>query len=97
MKQLLKSVVREICTLRSVGAGARATAPGHPVGSQQWLSLPRSTVIQVQCRGNGRKLAGMISESRTVQDLSAFAGLSKLIFTFTSLVPAGRLIRRSLR
>jgi hypothetical protein len=23
--------VREICTLRSVGAGARATAPGHPV------------------------------------------------------------------
>jgi hypothetical protein len=23
--------VREICTLRSVGAGERATAPGHPV------------------------------------------------------------------
>ena len=33
MKQLLTSVVREICTLRSVGAGARVTAPGHPVGS----------------------------------------------------------------
>src|SRR5260370_22474596 len=31
VKQLLTSVVREICTLRSVGAGARATAPGHPV------------------------------------------------------------------
>jgi hypothetical protein len=31
VKQLLKSVVREIRTLRSVGAGARATAPGHPV------------------------------------------------------------------
>ena len=31
VKQLLTSVVREICTLRSVGAGARATVPGHPV------------------------------------------------------------------
>ena len=31
VKQLLTSVVREICTLRSVGAGARVTAPGHPV------------------------------------------------------------------
>ena len=31
MNQLLTSVVREICTLRSVGAGERATAPGHPV------------------------------------------------------------------
>jgi len=31
VKQLLTSVVREICTLRSVGAGVRATAPGHPV------------------------------------------------------------------
>ena len=31
MKQLLTSVVREICTLRSVGAGERATALGHPV------------------------------------------------------------------
>ncbi len=34
VKQLLTSVVREICTLRSVGAGARVTAPGHPVGDQ---------------------------------------------------------------
>ncbi len=33
VKQLLTSVVREICTLSSVGAGARATAPGHPVGT----------------------------------------------------------------
>jgi hypothetical protein len=33
VKQLLTSVVREICTLRSVGAGERATAPGHPVGT----------------------------------------------------------------
>ena len=41
VKQLLTSVVREICTLRSVGAGERATAPGHPVGDQQWSSLPR--------------------------------------------------------
>ena len=31
MNQLLTSVVREIRTLRSVGAGERATAPGHPV------------------------------------------------------------------
>ena len=31
VNQLLTSVVREICTLRSVGAGERATAPGHPV------------------------------------------------------------------
>ena len=31
VKQLLTSVVREICMLRSVGAGERATAPGHPV------------------------------------------------------------------
>ena len=38
MKQLLTSVVREICTLRSVGAGVRVTAPGHPVGDQQWSS-----------------------------------------------------------
>jgi hypothetical protein len=34
VKHLLTSVVREICTLRSVGAGARETAPGHPVGNQ---------------------------------------------------------------
>ena len=39
VNQLLTSVVREICTPRSVGAGERATAPGHPVGNQQWLSL----------------------------------------------------------
>ena len=32
MSHLLTSVVREICTLRSVGAEARATALGHPVG-----------------------------------------------------------------
>ena len=31
-KHLLASVVREICTLRSVGAEERATALGHPVG-----------------------------------------------------------------
>ncbi|HEY8188712.1 MAG TPA: hypothetical protein VIF64_21780, partial [Pyrinomonadaceae bacterium] len=30
---LLTSVVREICTLRSVGAGERVTALGHPVGT----------------------------------------------------------------
>jgi len=41
VNHLLTSVVREICTLRSVGAGERATALGHPVGSQPWLSLPR--------------------------------------------------------
>jgi hypothetical protein len=44
VKQLLTSVVREICTLRSVGAGERATAPGHPVGTRQLVSLPRSPV-----------------------------------------------------
>jgi len=41
VNQLLTSVVREICTLRSVGAGERATAPGHPVGDQRWSSLRR--------------------------------------------------------
>jgi len=50
VKHLLTSVVREICTLRSVGAGERATAPGHPVGSQQRLSLPRSlTHLHTAC------------------------------------------------
>ena len=44
VKQLLTSVVREICTLRSVGAGARATASGHPVGAEQSASLPRPTI-----------------------------------------------------
>ncbi len=33
VKHILTSVVREICTLRSVGAGARATALGYPVGN----------------------------------------------------------------
>jgi hypothetical protein len=36
VKQLLTSVVREIRTLRSVGAGARATVPGHPVAPGNW-------------------------------------------------------------
>ena len=44
VKHLLKSVVREICTLRSVGAGERATALGHPVGTGQLVSLPRSPI-----------------------------------------------------
>jgi hypothetical protein len=35
VKQLLTSVVREIRTLRSVGAGARATVPGHPVATRK--------------------------------------------------------------
>jgi hypothetical protein len=43
--QLLTSVAREICTLRSVGAEARATAPGHPVDIGQLVSLPRSPII----------------------------------------------------
>jgi len=43
VNHLLTSVVREICTLRSVGAGERATALGHPVGTRQLVSLPRST------------------------------------------------------
>src|SRR5439155_10690668 len=42
VKHLLTSAVREIRTLRSVGAGARATAPGHPVGTGELVSLPRS-------------------------------------------------------
>src|SRR5213078_795480 len=46
VKQLLTSVVREICTLRSVGAGVRATVPGHPVGTRRLLSLPRSSITQ---------------------------------------------------
>jgi hypothetical protein len=35
VKHLLTSVVREICTLRSVGAEERATALGHPVSTGQ--------------------------------------------------------------
>ena len=41
VNQLPKSVVREIRTPRSVGAGGGQTAFGDPVGGQQWLSLPR--------------------------------------------------------
>jgi hypothetical protein len=37
--------VREICTLRSVGAGARATAPGHPVRSV--MVVPTATVMDI--------------------------------------------------
>ena len=40
VKQLLTSVVREICTLRSVGAG-NGDRPRPPGGDQQWSSLPR--------------------------------------------------------
>jgi hypothetical protein len=47
VKHLLTSVVREICTLRSVGAGARATALGHPVGTRQLVSLPRSPTANI--------------------------------------------------
>ena len=54
VKHLLTSVVREICMLRSVGAGARATASGHPVGSQRWLSLPRSTTVSLSWYKNIR-------------------------------------------
>ena len=52
VKQLLTSVVREIRQLRSVGAGARATARGHPVGNQQMVvptaihSCPRSAPVR---------------------------------------------------
>ena len=49
MKQLLTSVVREICMLRSVGAGERATAPGHPVAPAM-VSLPRSPVTTMPIR-----------------------------------------------
>src|ERR1035438_9453264 len=54
VKHLLTSVVREICTLRSVGAGARATALGHPVGDQQCSSLPRSHSLVVMKIIDGR-------------------------------------------
>jgi hypothetical protein len=43
VNQLPKSVVREIRTPRSVGAGARATASGDPVGEEKSSSLPRPT------------------------------------------------------
>src|SRR5713101_1877016 len=49
VKQLLTSVVREICTLRSVGAGARATVPGHPVVPGPLVSLPRSGPSATKC------------------------------------------------
>jgi hypothetical protein len=44
VKQLLTSVVPETCTLRSVGAGEWATAPGHPVGDQRWSSPPATAM-----------------------------------------------------
>ena len=53
VKQLLTSVVREICTLRSVGAGARATVPGHPV--QAVMVVPTVTASLV--RGNQTTLS----------------------------------------
>jgi len=41
VNQLPKSVVREIRTPRSVGAGGGATASGDPVGEEKSSSLPR--------------------------------------------------------
>jgi hypothetical protein len=38
-----------ICTLRSVGAGERVTAPGHPVGGQQSQSLNHVLVLIITC------------------------------------------------
>ena len=34
--------------LRSVGAGERATAPGHPVVPRKVVSLPRSSTVQIR-------------------------------------------------
>jgi hypothetical protein len=38
VKPLLTSAVREICALRSVGAGGGGDRPRPPGGNQQWLS-----------------------------------------------------------
>ena len=54
MKQLLTSVVREIRTLRSVGAGERATAPGHPVALSN--DRPYRDLIDPHFAGKRRKL-----------------------------------------
>jgi hypothetical protein len=43
VQQLLTSVVQEICTLRSVGAGARVTAPATRWVPRRVVSLPRSS------------------------------------------------------
>jgi hypothetical protein len=40
VKQLLTSVVRENRTLRSVEAGGRVTAPGHPVEERRLSPYP---------------------------------------------------------
>jgi hypothetical protein len=50
--------------LRSVGAGARATALGHPVGTGQLVSLTRSTAIvgsmSIEVPGHQRRKFGSI-------------------------------------
>jgi hypothetical protein len=47
-KQLLMSVVQEICMLCSVGARERATAPGHPVVPREWYRY-RDLIDRLMC------------------------------------------------
>ena len=59
VNQLPTSVVREIRTLRSVGAGARATAPGHPVAisdGRPYRDRQLSTAGLVQFRSREQML-----------------------------------------
>jgi hypothetical protein len=56
VKQLLKSVVREICTLRSVGAGALQTITKKPLTAHDALcDRPASLANASQCRGCGQR------------------------------------------
>jgi hypothetical protein len=64
VNQLLTSVVREICTLRSVGAGERATAPGHPV------AISDGRPYRDRQPSNGTPLATQLSTDPPSSDFS---------------------------
>ena len=66
VKHLLTSVVREICTLRSVGAGARAT-PGHPVAI--------SNGCPYRDPGRVKRMITSISTSSSSERVARFASL----------------------
>ena len=62
--------------LRSVGAGARATAPGHPVGNRQLVSLPRSSTAVTVDYTRGRA----VRRGSTLSNLAILLLCSGLAF-----------------
>jgi hypothetical protein len=59
VNHLLKSVVREICTLRSVGTGGRATASGDPVCAVMRISTASTHEVDA---GPGFWRTGLLSQ-----------------------------------